>query len=313
MSVPASNATIGARRFGFAIACSLLVPHPARAQNRGVYPLGMSALNSGSLPDSGVSYANQLLEYTRDKAKDNDGGTEPVRGAHAVLMDMNTVTWAGGRSVKGFQYAASATLPFARNSLTSDAQGLINKAGGFADSYYLPLIVGRNGQRADVRAQYGFLAPTGKFVADGSANVGSGYWTHTLSSGQTIRLDRDRRLTLSAFEMYEIHTGQHGTAIRPGDTFDFDGSLMLRVPSGGTAHLQVGAVGYAQRQTTARGGSGVPPESLGDRYAVHALGGAVSVAFPKQRASLGFKYFSEFSNRSTFEGGSRQIFGAIAL
>jgi hypothetical protein len=211
------------------------------------------------------------------------------------------------------RFAASATLPFARNSLTSDLDGPVNKGSGFGDSYYLPLIVGRNGNHVDIRAQYGFLAPTGKFTAGGSDNVGSGYWTHTVSSGQTLHLARDRRLTLSTFEMYEIHTWQRGTNIRPGDAFDLDASLMATLPSGRTTHLEIGAVGYFQRQTTARSGSGVPPESIGDRYAVHAAGAALSAAFPKQRVTVAVKYFSEFANRSTFEGYSLQIFAALAL
>jgi hypothetical protein len=273
----------------------------------------MSALNSGLLPDSGVTYTNQLLEYGRDRAKDNNGDTEPVRGAHAVVMDMNTFTWVSARSLGGVHYAVSATLPFARNSLTSDQEGPINKGSGFADSYYLPLIFGRNADRGGVRVQYGFLAPTGHFTAGANDNVGSGYWTHTLSSGQTVQMVGNKRLTLSAFEMYEIHTQQHGTDIRPGDTFDFDGSLMVRVPSGGTARLEIGAAGYSQRQTTARTGSGVPPESSADRYAVHAFGVALSIAFPRQRANLSMKYFSEFANRSTFEGHSLQVSGAITL
>jgi hypothetical protein len=120
-------------------------------------------------------------------------------------------------------------------------------------------------------------------------------------------------VTLSTFEMYEIHTGQRGTNIRPGDTFDLDGSLMLQVPSGGTAHIEAGVVGYMQRQTTPATGNGVPASTVGNRYGVNALGIALSVAFPKQRASLALKYFGEFANRSTFEGYSVQLAGAIAL
>ena len=296
-----------------AVACGLLAPASLVSQNRGVYPLGMSALNAGSLPDSGWTYANQLLDYARDRAKDNNGDLEPIGGSHTVLMDMNTFTWVSRWSTEGFHYAASATLPFARSSLTSDLEGPVNRGSGFGDSYYLPLIFGRNGDLVDVRMQYGFLAPTGKFAAGGSNNVGSGYWTHTLSSGQTLHLAREGRLTLSAFEMYEIHTWQSGTSIRPGDTFDLDASLMVRIASEKVAHVDAGAVGYAQRQTTARTGSGVPPESSGDRYAVNAAGVALSAAFPKQRANVAVKYFSEFANRATFEGYSVQILAAFAL
>ena len=286
---------------------------PACAQNRGVYPLGMSALNPGSLPDAALTYANQLLTYSRSRVKNNEGNTEPLGGLHSVVMDMNTLTWVSRWSVNGIHYAASATLPFAWNSLTSDLQGPINKGSGFADSYYLPLILGRNGDRVDIRAQYGFLAPTGKFTAGANDNVGSGYWTHTLSSGQTVHLARGRQVTLSAFEMYEIHTWQQGTNVRPGDTFDLDASLMVKLPTPAKVHVEIGAIGYTQRQTTGRTGSGVPPASIGDRYAVHAAGVALSAAFTPYRANAAVKFFSEFANRSTFEGYSLQILAALAL
>src|SRR4051812_45705716 len=77
----------------FAAICALIVARPARAQNRGLYPLGMSATNSGVTPESGFSYTNQLLFYTRNQAKDNEGKTLPVAGLNTVVMDMNTLTW----------------------------------------------------------------------------------------------------------------------------------------------------------------------------------------------------------------------------
>jgi hypothetical protein len=64
----------------------LIATRPARAQNRGVYPLGMSATNSGITPEPGFTYTNQLLFYARDQAKDNEGKTLPVTG-------LNTVVW----------------------------------------------------------------------------------------------------------------------------------------------------------------------------------------------------------------------------
>jgi hypothetical protein len=101
--------------------------------------------------------------------------------------------------------------------------GLTNISGGagFADSYYMPLILGWSRDRFGARAIYGFLAPTGRFVAGGTDNVGSGYWMHALSSGQTFYLNKDKLPTFSAFEMYEFHTTQEGTQTHPGGTFDF--------------------------------------------------------------------------------------------
>jgi hypothetical protein len=292
---------------------TLIAAGPARAQNRGVYPLGMSATNSGVTPESGFSYTNQLLFYTRDQAKDDEGRTLPVTGINTVVMDMNTLTWVSTKRILGARYSASATLPFAKNDLTSDVHGQLNSGAGFADSYYLPFILGWSTGCADVRVVYGFLAPTGRFTAGADDNVGSGYWTHTLSSGQTFYLAQDKRLILSAFQMYEFHTTQEGTHVHPGQTFDLDYSLMRSIRRTASLALQIGVTGYEARQTTARVGPNITPEVSTERYAVNALGFALIAAFPKRKASLGFRYFKEFADRATFQGNSAQVFGAISF
>ena len=287
---------------------------PAQAQNRGVYPLGMSSTNSGVTPQPGFTYVNQLLLYSRNHARDDAGNTLPVTGENYVLMDLNTLAWVSKKNVLGgANYSASATFPVAKNSLTSDVEGRVSGGGGFADSYYLPVILGWRWERVAVRAMYGFLAPTGRFEAGASDNVGSGYWTHTLSSGQTFYLTGNKRLILSAFQMYELHTTQEGTGIHPGDTFDLDYSLMGSLPVSQDVQLQMGVVGYEQRQTTAKTGPTVSESASKERYAVNAIGVGVNVAFPRHRSSVGLKYFKEFANRSTFQGYSLQLSGSIGL
>jgi hypothetical protein len=296
-----------------AAVCALLAARPARAQNRGVYPLGMSATNSGVTPESGFSYTNQLLFYARDQVKDDQGKTLPVTGLNTVVMDMNTLTWVSTKRILGARYSASATLPFAKNDLTSDIQGPVGGGGGFADSYYLPFILGWNTERAGIRVIYGFLAPTGRFAAGADNNVGSGYWTHALSSGQTFYLAKGKRLIFSAFEMYEFHTTQEGTRVHPGQTFDLDYSVMGSIRRTPNLALQLGVVGYEARQTTAKVGPNITPEASADRYAINAVGFALIAAFPERKASLGFRYFKEFADRATFQGYSAQLFGAISF
>ena len=111
---------------------------PSHAQNRGVYPLGMSAINSGVMPESTFTFSNQFLLYTRDQAKDNEGRTLPVTGNHSVILDMNTISWVSKERILGARYSASASLPFSKNDLTSEIQGNLSAGSGFADSYYLP-------------------------------------------------------------------------------------------------------------------------------------------------------------------------------
>ena len=290
--------------------CCFIFASQTKAQNRGVYPLGMSATNSGVTPAPGFTYVNQLLIYSRDKSKGPDGRVLAT-GSNAVVMDMNTIAWVSRQEILGgARFSMSATIPVAKNSLTSDFTGPISGAGGLADSYYQPFILGWNQKRAAFRAVYGFLAPTGRFKPGANDNVGSGYWTHAFSSGQTFYLTKDRATIASAFQMYEIHTEQQGTGIHPGQTFNLDFSLMRELPFGNKPWLQVGLVGYNQRQTTAKRGPGVTPQQAAERYKVNALGFATSANLPK-RINLGFKYFQEFSNRSTFQGHSIQISGVI--
>ena len=174
----------------------------------------------------------------------------------------------------------SATLPVANNSLTSDVQGPISGGEGFADSYYQPFILGWTKERAAFRAVYGFLAPTGKFNVNANDNVGSGYWTHALSSGQTVYLSENKRTALSAFQMYEFHTEQEGTRIQPGQTLDLDYSVTHVIPLGHDAGLQVGLAGYNQWQTTDKTGPTITPEQSAAHYRVNALGFAANVNLP---------------------------------
>ena len=286
----------------------------AKAQNRGVYPLGMSATNSGVTPGAGFTYVNQLLFYSRDHAKDDAGNTLPVTGQNYVLMDMNTVAWVSKRKfLGGAAFSAVATLPFAKNNLTSDIKGQISGGGGFADSYYMPFILGWNRDWVAVRAIYGFLAPTGRIAAGANNNVGSGYWTHALSSGQPFYLTRKKDLVLSAFQMYEFHTTQEETGIHPGDTFDLDYSLMESLPVSKDFQLQIGITGYEQHQTTAKTGPTITPDLSKERYRVNALGFASNMAFPRRKLSLGLKFFKEFADRSTFQGFSLQLSGSLSF
>lgn len=293
-------------------AVTFVVAAPAGAQNRGVYPLGMSALNAGVTAGPGFTYSNLFLYYSRDQSKGPDGQLIAT-GSNSVLMDMNAFVWVSPKEVLGARYSASATIPIANNSLASDATGSVSGGGGLADSYYQPVILGWMTERVGIRAIYGFLAPTGRFTAGASDNVGSGYWTHVAASGQTVYLTKDRKTAVSAFQMYEFHTRQEGTGAVPGQTISLDYSATRLVPVGGGMTLQAGVAGYEQRQTTDKTGPAVSPEQADARYAINAIGVAGLLSLPNRGVGLGLRYFREFSNRSTYQGYSVQITGSVAF
>jgi hypothetical protein len=285
----------------------------ATAQVRGVYPLGMSALNSGVTPQSGFTYSNMFLFYSRDELKDPNGTTVAV-GINSVLLNMNSFIWVSKRTILGgAKFSCSATLPFAKNSLTSEIQGPLSGASGFGDSYYQPFILGWHKDKADIRAVYGFLAPTGKFADDANDNVGSGYWTHALSSGATLYLTQNKQTAISAFQMYEFHTTQEGTGIHPGQTLSVDYSITQLIPLQEKVNLQIGVIGYFQWQTTDKTGPNITPEQAAAHYRVNSLGFASTFIFPSKNASVGVRYFKEFLDKATFQGYSLQLSGAISF
>ena len=270
-------------------------------------------MNSGATPAAGLTYTNLFILYSRNESRGEDGELL-ARGSNSVLMDMNTFVWGSQKQILGgARYAASATLPFANNSLASDATGAVSGGGGFADSYYQPVILGWEKPRVGLKAIYGFLAPTGRFTAGASDNVGSGYWTHVLASGQSIYLTSDKRTAISAFQMYEFHGTQEGTDVKPGETFNLDYSVTHTIGLTTDTRLQFGLIGYEQRQTSDKRGPGVSPDQASSRYAINAIGLAANINLPSRKTSLGLKYFDEFSNKSTFQGYSLQISGSVTF
>ncbi|HEY6931549.1 MAG TPA: transporter [Thermoanaerobaculia bacterium] len=284
----------------------------AFAQNRGVYPLGMSATNSGVVPVPGLTYANLFLFYSRGESR-GPNGEILATGSNSILMDMNTFAWVSEplAPLGGAKFSLAATIPIANNSLASDVAGSISGGGGLADSYYQPLILGWTTKHADLRFAYGFLAPTGRFEAGASDNVGSGYWTHTLSAGETFYLTENRAAAISAYEIYEFHTTQAGTDIHPGQTLSLDYSATQTLVLPSDLRLQVGVAGYEQWQTTDRSGPNITPEEQESRYRINAVGLAANILLSGRKVSLGAKYLREFSNKSTFQGYSFQVSGSV--
>jgi len=280
----------------------------AQAQNRGVYPLGLSAINSGISPEPGLTYNNSFLFYSRSEQKGANGEVVAA-GQQSVLLDMNTLLWASPYQMAmlgGARFSSAVTIPIANNSLSSSVQGAISGGGGLGDFYFQPVILGWRTERVDIRGIFGFLAPTGRFNAGATDNVGNGYWTPVLAAGQTFFLSDDKATTLSAFEMYEFHSTQSGTHIHPGETFDLDYSLM-RAFTFADSRLQVGLVGYGAWQTTAKTGPDITPAEEAQRYRVNALGAGLNFVLPARKVTLSFKYFDEFSNQWTYQGYSLQI------
>ena len=294
-----------------AAACMwLAIPSPA--QNRGVYPLGMSATNSGVMPESTFTYSNQLLLYTRDQAKDKDGQTLPVTGNHLVILDMNTITWVSQESILGARYGASASLPVLEERSDFRPSGQPQRGPwicGLVLSARDPgLELGQGRGSRDV-----WLPGSHRAIQRGrerQCRFG------LLDACPVCRADLlpDREQTAFAVRISDVriphrtarHRRSSGRDVRPG--------LFAHVFTGTHPALPTasGPAGYEQRQTTAKTGPGISLAASEERYAVNGLGFAVLGVLPK-RTSVGLKYFKEFANRSTFQGYSLQVVASIGF
>jgi hypothetical protein len=297
------------------LVCLVTAAVPARAQIRGLYAPGMTATNSGVLPEAGLTYQALFQPYSFDEAKTADGDRLPFTGKASVLVDQNIFMWVSTFSILGGTYAAVADLPVASTSLTSVRFGALAGGAGFADSYFSPLTLGWHPSRADLQAGYGFMAPTGRFDAGATddTDTGSGYWGNFLTAGQTFYVTANKGTAVSAYEVYEFHGTQKHTDVHPGQTFDIDYSVTQMLPLTHDKHtlLQVGLVGYGQYQTSDSSRRLAIADET--RYKVNALGATAGVVLPERKVSLNVKYFKEFSNEATVEGHSLQIGAGVTF
>jgi hypothetical protein len=60
-------------------------------------------------------------------------------------------------------------------------------------------------------------------------------------------------------------------------------------------------------------GPTITPEQAAAHYKFNGLGFAANALFPGRKASVGVKYFRELAYRSTYQGHTLQISGAITF
>ena len=263
----------------------------------------------------GWTYSNVFQLYSFNQSKDRNGDRLPVTGNVSVIFDHNTIIWSNKPKEGKPRYAFVADVPISNNSLSSATLGTVAGGGGLTDIYIQPLTLGWNFKRADIQVAYGFTVPTGRFNGDATNNVGSGYWGQDVSSGQTIYLTKDKKTAFSAYEMYEFHGTQRDTQVHPGQTLDVDYSLtrVVVLQKKTMTMLQLGVAGYGQYQMTDKSGPSVTPLQASAHYRVNALGGTANIILPMRKAAITFKALKEFANRSTVQGYTIQVGGAITF
>ena len=201
------------------------------AQQRGQYLPGLQGLNSGLLPDPGITYANMTVNYSSDTLKDASGSTVPLIGTYDLWGNANLFFYVPKFKLLGGNVAFMAAPIFANGSLTLGSLRFPNLAleaggAGLADTWVQPFTLGWSLKRANILAGYAFMAPTGRYSPGATDSVGSGYWGNNLLTGSTVYLTKDKGTSADLFTDWEFHHGNkdngNGTSITPGQTFTME-------------------------------------------------------------------------------------------
>lgn len=289
--------------------------NPARAQQKGQYIPGQYGLNAGVLPDPGFSYANMTINYSADTLKNGNGTTVPLTGSYDIWAVENIFFYVPNFKFLGAKLAFYVVAPtLANGSLTLGSINFPNLATngggeGIADTWVQPVTLGWNLKRADVYVGYAFMAPTGRYSAGASDNIGSGYWGNHFTTGSTFYLTKNKGTSANLFTDWEFHgskTTSAGTKATPGQTFTMEWGLgqVLPLKKDFSRLLQLGLIGYDQWQVSDNGGLVTPRVSASalPYYSVHAIGFQTNFILPAKALNFFFKFEDEYRALARPEG-----------
>jgi hypothetical protein len=305
-------------------------PSPLLGQQKGQWVPGQFGLNAGVIPDPGITYANLALNYSASRLNNSNGDRilQNVTGTYSFWVDENIIYYVPHHKILGGYFMPYVALTYASGSVVAALPPLLPgvpsgtnlSAGGsgFADTYVQPLNMGWHfGKRVDFNAGYSFTAPTGRYTAGASNNVGSGYWGNDITSGTTLYITKNQGTTANLATAWEIH-GQKTAAstpagqlskITPGQAFTDEWGIgqVLPLKKNMTQLAQLGLVGYDQWQVSSNGGTylvaGLPVvASRVPYYSVHAIGLQANYILPTRDFIAFFKYYDEYYAKARPQG-----------
>ena len=249
-------------RFATAMVLPIVFATSAHAQLNGENLLGDMGVNSGTQPEPGLYVSTIYYRYRADSLKDAAGrsvNADPTGNASQTInAGVPLVYYVTPKKVLGANFAAMAVVPFANGGLEAPGLGLSEAASlGVSDLYVMPAQLGWHFKRADILTGVAFFAPTGRYSAGASDNLGKGMWSYEVSAGGTFYVDPQRTLSLSTTAYWETHSKKEGevrvdnltlTDVKVGDLLTLEGGVGKSFLHGA---VSVGVAYYAQWKTTA--------------------------------------------------------------
>jgi hypothetical protein len=287
------------------------------AGQTGHYAGGVANAHDFFLPAPGTYYAQYNYWYHTDTFRNADGhaidqvtvfpNVPRLRRTVDVDGDLNQFVispvrmWAPDGDFHGIRYGAYLTQPIANPSLDAAITGVERgiqfdeNTWGAGDPFVQPLWLQWSNERLDVSFSYGFYAPSGRFTAGATDNIGLGYWTQQLQNAAQLWLDEARTVSLIGVQTWELNDPMEDTDLRPGPRATVNWGLGKSFREG---LLEAVIVGYDCFQVSPDSGSDQPLLGRGAQDQVHAVG----LQLGSSKYGLSVKYMREFGAEDRFEG-----------
>jgi hypothetical protein len=275
-----------------AILAALFFVAPAWAQLSGENLTGDMGVKSATQPEPGLYVSSIYYRYRTDTLKgpngrsmDLDTSGDANQTIHAAMPLFYYVT---PKKVLGANFGMMAVLPFASGSLEAPGLGISDEASkGMSDLYVMPLQLGWHFDRVDAVAGVGLFAPTGRYSAGASDNLGKGMWSYEVSGGGTFYLDRQRSFSVSTTAFWETHGKKEGAVqvenisinnVKVGQLLTLEGGVGKSFLHGAAS---IGMAYYAQWKLTPDqfelSPGTLPLNTIPDKHRVFGVGPEVTI------------------------------------
>lgn len=276
---------------------------PAIGQERGQYLPGFGGLNSGIQAPEGPTYANYFFWYPSTKFKDQNGNKAPINFDLDLLADFNLLAYTTKAKFLGANYGMAIGVPIVNTPLSLPRLGAGVSPTGIGDIYVEPINLGWKLKKANVKAAYGFVAPTGRFDSVGTETTTTDYWGHQLTFASTIYLDKTKLTQFSFSTNWEFHQKQRHQDLKVGNNMTLEAGVgKIFVKNDGKQLIQFGVVGYSEFQLTNDSGTAVPALTAGNKDRVFAIGPEFGVILPTKKFNFMARVLPEFGARNRTQG-----------
>jgi hypothetical protein len=280
----------------------LILSLSAMAQERGQYIPGFNGLNSGIQAPEGATYANYFVWYPATKFKDQNGNDAPINFDLDLLVDFNLLAYTTKAKFLGANYGMAVGVPIVNTPVSLPRLDLGISPTGLGDIYVEPINLGWTLKHANVKAAYGFVAPTGRFGTP-SETTTTDFWGHEITLASTIYLDKTKLTQFSFNTNWEFHQKKRHEDLKVGNNMTLEAGVgKIFVKNKGKQLIQVGAIGYAEFQLTNDTGTAVPPLTVGNKDRVFAIGPEFGVILPTKKFNFLVRVLPEFGARNRTQG-----------